>query len=285
METEEPTQEEFKWDWKTGHRSVSQLKEYSIEHDGCPYRWYLHRVERKWQKPAAWSPQGTGVHKVGEEYERSGRTLTLEQAFEIFDESYMEEINKLTAETPNFKMWFRSGGWRRSVEDDIERRWGIGYEQVEKYIDYYKERPEEKVFVTEDGTLAVELPFRIDFDGVEVIGYIDQVVWDPIEKRWVVRDIKTGKTPGDEMQLAVYGVVMEEDHGLVIDYGDYWMAVSGKPTFPYDLTDWPKSRLSDEFGAMDQGVKEERFDPNPSLDRCKMCSVNWACEFRMSENF
>src|SRR5690606_2954434 len=38
METQEVAVEEPQrppWDWKTGHRSVSQLKEYSPEHGGC----------------------------------------------------------------------------------------------------------------------------------------------------------------------------------------------------------------------------------------------------------
>lgn len=285
--------EKFEWDWRTGHRSVSQLKEYSPEHGGCPYRWYLHRVARDdegnrlWEKPAAWSPQGSAVHEAAEAWEKSGRTMTLEQAQQVFLESYAKHINRLAEQTPNFRMWFRSGGFRRTVEEDIERRCNLGLEQVERYIDYYTARPDEKPIrvTSEEGeqVLAVELPFQLDLDGVKVIGFIDQVVTRTGAP--IVRDLKTGKAPGDDMQLAVYKQAMGEQHGVDIEFGDYWMAVSGKPTFEYDLSEWPRDRLADEFGEMDQAVKAEKFDPNPSEQACKLCSYNWACPFKATDNF
>ena len=281
---------DFHWDWRTGHRSVSQLKEYSPEHGGCPYRWYLHRVARDdegnrlWEKPAAWSPQGSGVHEAAEAWEKSSRTMTLEEAQEVFLESYARHINGLAEKTPNFRMWFRSGGFRRTVEQDIERRCGIGLEQVEKYIRYSLEHPDEAPAVMPDGQLGVELPFEMDLDGVKVIGYIDNI-FIRTNEGWRVRDLKTGKTPGDDMQLASYRLALLLTYDIDAEFGDYWMGVSGKPTYEYDLTEWPRDRLSDEFGKMDQDVKAEEFEPNPTPDGCKMCSYNWACPFKAADNF
>jgi putative RecB family exonuclease len=63
------------------------------------------------------------------------------------------------------------------------------------------------------------------------------------------------------------------------------MAVSGKPTFPYDLSEWPRNRIADEFGKLEENIKAENFEPHPTVDGCKMCSVNWMCEYAVAENF
>lgn len=269
---------------KVRHRSVSQIKEYDPERGGCPHRYKLHRIDRVWEKPAAWSPQGSAVHYAIEVYEKSGRKMSLDDMLEAFDDSYSEHINELCETTPNFSEWFRSGGYRRTVEEDIERRWGIGREQVERYYEYTLAHPEE-VPLEIDGEPAIEVPFEINLGGVVVKGYIDQIVWHPVRKCWVVRDVKTGKEPGDDFQLAVYRIAMWLLHGIDAPIGDYWMAVSGKPTFPYELDAWPEELLAKEFARLEAKIQAGEYEPNPTPDGCKMCSVNWKCDFKVADNF
>lgn len=254
------------------HRSVSQYQQYTR----CPYSYYLTRVAQEWQRPAAWLPQGLAVHEAAEVYEMSGRMMDLDEAQEVFRDSYAKHTNRLAEDTPNFDFWFASGPYRG--EQDIERRFGLGLDQVERYLDYYTSTaPDEKIWTTPDGTPAIELPFSIDLDGVEVKGFIDQVIASPDHP--FPRDIKTGNKPGDDFQLAVYALALLMVYGVEVSVGDYWMGRKGKPTVPYKLDQWTKESIAAEFKQVDDGIRSESFEPDPEPSKCRFCSVASSCAF------
>lgn len=253
------------------HRSVSQHNTYAQ----CAYRYKLEKLEKVWQRPAAWLSQGTAVHAALEAWERSGRTMTLEQMQEVFADEYVKSIGEQTEETPNFEFWFASGPYNGEV--DIERRFGIGLEQCEKLLTWYEKHPEEKIWVTPDGTPAIELPFEVVLEGVTVKGFIDCVMETP--DGIVVRDLKTGNMPGDTFQLATYAAAMKAMFGVDIVQGDYLMGKTGKPTLPYDLTETPFEEVAAAFKRLDEKVKAEEFPANPSDKQCRFCSVALSCEF------
>jgi putative RecB family exonuclease len=284
----------------TDYRSVSQVNEY----EDCPHRYYLNRRLKAWSRPAAWFPQGLAVHEAAEAFEKSERTLSLEDTEEVYRESYVKHTNRMTADTPNFEYWFKSGPY--GGEADIERRFGLGLAQVGRYVDYYTEQaPDEVIWITPDGTPAIELRFDIDLDGVKVRGFIDQIVMikPKIPKpksrskkalaeyaeqvantpaKPTPRDVKSGNKPGGFFQLGVYDVAVEELFGNKADVGDYWMGRTGKPTQLYDLSEWGREQVTEKFHEVDEGIRAERFDPKPSADKCGFCSVSSACEFRFS---
>lgn len=251
------------------HRSVSQRNTFNQ----CAYRYKLERLDKVWQRPAAWLSQGTAVHAAYEAWERSGRTMTLEQMQDVFAEEYVKSISEQADVTPNLEYWFASGPYKGPV--DIERRFGIGMEQCEKLIRWYNAHPEEKIWVTPDGTPAIELPFEVTLNGVLVRGYIDAIVEMP-DGRLVVRDLKTGNMPGDEFQLATYAVAMKEMYGVDIHQGDYLMGKTGKPTIPYELDG---VEVAEEFEKMDNAVKAGEFIADPEASKCRFCSVATSCEF------
>jgi len=257
------------------YRSVSQYKTYTA----CPYQYYLQRIERAPQRPAAWLAQGTADHAAFEAYERSGRTMTLEDMQAVYSESYDEEINKICENTPDFDTWFASGPYGGRA--DTERRYQLGMDQCKRYIDWYEKHPQEVIWIAPDGTPGIELGFDIDLDGVQVKGYIDAVVVNAdygIEAP-IVRDNKTGNLPGDDFQLATYAVALNKTYSTDIALGDYWMGRTGKPTFSYDLSEWTEERLTDAFGQMDEGVRNEHFDPDPEPAKCRFCSVAQSCKY------
>ena len=258
--------------------SVSQYKQY----ERCPYSWYLSRVKKVWQRPAAWLGQGSAVHEAAEAWERSGRQMSVEQAQDVFRESYAKHINAACEVTPNFEWWFRSGPY--AGEEDIVRRYKIGLEQVEKYIRWYEFHPEEVIWISEDGTPGIEIGFDIELDGVLIRGFIDAVIAVDnalgVGKTLIVRDNKTGNHPGDDFQLAVYKVALAEQYGLDAPAGDYWMGRSGKPTYPFDLTGWTRERVAEKFHELEANIAAERFEPKPDPDKCKFCDVALACEYR-----
>lgn len=254
------------------HRSVSQLKLY----ERCPYAYKLSRIDKVWSRPAAWLAQGSAVHEAAEAYERSGRTMTLEQAQDVFRESYAEHIGQACQVTPNFEFWFASGPY--AGEADVERRYHIGLEQVEKYLRWYEQHPEEVIWVAPDGTPGIEIGFDIDLDGVLVRGFIDAVI--VTDEGVLVRDNKTGNSPGDDFQLGVYGVALAEQFGIEPPArGDYWMGRSGKPTYPFPISDWTRERVAEKFRELEENIQAERFDPLPDPKKCNFCDVNASCEF------
>ncbi|MFF7588606.1 RecB family exonuclease [Kitasatospora purpeofusca] len=266
------------------HRSVSQVKAF----EKCPYAYKLERLDKVWARPAAWLAQGLAVHEAAEWWENTMRTGTTAEAQERYRESYAAHTNRMCKSTPNLDYWFASGPYRG--EQDIERRFGIGLDQVAGYIEYYEVRaPEEKVWITPDDVPAVELRFDMECDGVKVVGYIDQLIDHP-EHGVIPRDIKTGNTPGDDFQLAVYARAVEDMFGAVLpglrlDRGDYWMGRNktrkGGPTKPYDLTDWGRPEVDAVFKQLDQAVKAAEFEPKPSRENCAFCPVSLSCEFAM----
>lgn len=257
------------------YRSVSQFKSYTE----CPYQYYLQRVQRAPQRPAAWLAQGTADHAAFEAYERSQRSMTLEDMQAVYTAEYDKSINEMCEEEPDFDSWFASGPYGGRA--DTERRYGLGLEQCERYIQWYEKHPDEVIWISPDHEPGIELGFDIDLDGVQIKGYIDAVVRLEGQPAYrpIVRDNKTGNLPGDSFQLAVYAVALNKTYGTEITMGDYWMGKTGKPTFGYDLTEWSEERLTDAFGEMNDGVLMEDFDPDPEPAKCRFCSVASSCKF------
>lgn len=269
--------------------SVSQRNQYIR----CPWSYKLARIDKVWQRPAAWLPQGSAVHAVLEYWEKNGRQPTYEDLVEVFSTEYQKEVAQYTEVTPNFDYWFMSGPYH--AEEDLPRRYEIGLEQVQKYIDWTEAHPEEKVWFapsTEEdktpddsgaigdyGKPAIELPFSIDLDGTKVRGFIDLVIEHP-EYGVMVRDHKTGNSPGDDFQLGVYSVALHLMYGIdQPQFGDYWMGKTGKATIPYKIGDWTVDRVTEEFKLLEQNILAERFDPDPDPKKCGFCDVNASCNF------
>lgn len=257
-------------------RSVSQINQYLR----CPQAYKLGRIDKVWSRPAAWLPQGTAFHAVAEGYERSlssGDPMSLEQAQQLFCREYAKEVSALTDETPNLDWWFWSGPYAGGR--DLERRWDIGLEQVEKFV-AWRSLEGQQIWTTPGGEPAIELAFVVDLDGIAVRGFIDAVVVVDGELR--VRDYKTGNAPGDDFQLAVYA------HAVGLTYniappktGDYYMAGKrGKPaalTKPYDLTVWSLEGITRIFHEVEARIQAGEFDPDPEPQKCNFCDVNLSC--------
>ncbi|WNN95924.1 Casa4 exonuclease [Mycobacterium phage Ciao] len=257
-------------------RSVSQLSQF----DKCPFSWKLARHERVWKRPAAWLQQGTGVHAVAEKYMLSklaGSPLTREECYEIFKAEYADGINEATEETPNLGWWFASGPYRGA--DDIERRWGIGLQQVDKTLDWIDNHQSLEVWHTPDGTPGIELAIEFELDGIEIRGYIDAVL--VLDGEVQVVDWKSGAKPGDDFQLAVYALALKQLYGVEITRGVYFMAKTGKPTYPYDLTDWTREKISARFHDMERKLEAGDFTPKPGAS-CARCDVALSCEYSMA---
>lgn len=273
------------------YRSVSQRNQY----DRCPQSYYLARIKKVWQKPAAWLPMGSAVHEGVERWEKSGRTMSREEAESVVAASYDREVSKYTAETPNFDWWQSSGPYRAT--DDLPRRFDLAREHINRYIDWAEKHDNEKVWGIRDPrcgdsgsyvdhtndcgcSIASELSFNTTFGSVPVRGFIDLVIVDKFGDV-VVRDVKTGNTPGDDFQLGVYAAAIAQEYDVEQPTrGDYFMTKTGKPTLEYDISEWTPARVAEEFEELEDNIKNERFDPKPDPSKCRFCDVASSCDFR-----
>lgn len=266
------------------YRSWSQLEQYDPELGGCPYRYYLARIERVWKKPAAWLPMGTAVHHAAELWERSGREMDRDSVKDVFRQKYAEEVNRYLEETPNTRYWQSSGPY--PGEEDIPRRHKIGLEHVDRYLNWYAAHPEEVIWITPDGEPAIELGFSLDLGGVEVRGMLDQAIVvrpdevqaDPSPANVVARDIKTGNAPGKVEQLSIAGAVIQQhDPASVATHGDFFMTKSGRPTYPYDLIS--VDVLTEKFLTLEENIQAGNFPASPTPKKCDRCDVKNSCKF------
>lgn len=256
---------------KVKHRSVSQYNTFKR----CAYRYRLERIERAWQRPASWLSQGVAVHAAMEAWEKSGRELSYEELESVYEDEFVKNIAEQAETTPNFDYWFGSGPYDGPT--DIERRFGIGREQIEKYKQWAEKHPEEKVWIAPDGTPGVEIEFYEEMGGVMVKGFIDLVLETP--DGLVVRDYKTGATPGDVFQLAVYAEAMRLKYGVEVVAGDYMMGKTGKPTVPHRFTPEDREAVHEGFAWLEEQIREGKYEPSPSSSNCRMCAVAAACPF------
>ena len=263
------------------HRSVSQV----LQAESCPKQYELSRLalddkgERLWQRPAAWFPHGTAFHYAAEAWELSDRSMTIEAAQEIFAERYERDVNLLTWATPNLAAWFGSGPYY-PAEKDIPRRFHRGMEQVRWFIEYYQKHPHIRPWLTPQGSLAVELPFSLRISGIKVIGKIDCVYYDSLNKLYIIEDWKTGAKPGDWFQLKVYEMALTVLGGLVAPNGRFFMARSGSPTTFYNLSRYSSSEVARRFVDLDERARRGEFPAMPDPQKCRTCSVAWACNER-----
>ena len=254
------------------HRSVSQYNTYQR----CPYSYKLQRLDKVWQRPAAWLAQGSAVHEAAEAWERSNREMSLDETQNVFRESYSKHINEACEITPELNSWFASGPYRG--EQDIERRYQIGLQHVETYQNYYKNNPEEVIWIDPNtGEPGIELGFDIVLDGVLVRGFIDAVI--SFDGDIIVRDLKTGNKPGDEFQLATYAVGINEMYNIQPNKLEYFMTKSGT-TVAHPIDGWDKDKITGMFKELESNIQEGLFPPKPSKAVCNFCDVSDSCEFR-----
>ena len=253
------------------YRSVSQYNTFSR----CAYRYRLERIEKVWQRPASWLSQGVAVHAAMEAWEKSNRTLPLQELINIHDTEFIKSVDEQAETTPNFDYWFGSGPYDGPT--DIERRFLLGREQVEKLTGWALTHEEEKVWITPDGQPAVELEFFEEMGGVKIKGFIDLVLETP--EGLVVRDYKTGAKPGDVFQLTVYAEALRLKYGVNVVAGDFMMGKTGKPTIAHRITEDDRKAVHEGFAWLEEQIQAGNYEPNPSPSNCRMCAVRTACQF------
>ncbi|MEU3278181.1 PD-(D/E)XK nuclease family protein [Streptomyces antibioticus] len=252
-------------------RSVSQAEQYL---DKCAWAYYLRRVEGITPNPAAWSIQGTAFHGAIETYELGGRRADEDFVADLFSQDYSAAARKELDRQPDLDRWMTAGPDGAS---DIEARYVLGRSQTKAYVSWAKDHGP-KLWKDTQGRPGVELHLQAEMGGVQVQGYIDQLVDDEPADAVRVRDLKTGSTKS-KFQLQTYAILVRKALGLDVRKGDWYMAKTGGLSRPLDLSKVSEDEVGQRYAEMDAGVKRGDFPANPGFG-CRFCDVSHACSVR-----
>lgn len=251
------------------HRSVSQLLKYAR----CGEEYRLSYVDKTYTfRPAAWLAQGTAFHEAVQGWEESGRSPQFDIG-RTFVVAYDREIEAMKSRQPDMKQWLHS--LKTSAENDIEARRDIGLGQLQNYVDY----AESDGFIIkdiDDFTLAIEVPFELEIGGVLVKGAIDLILLHPDGVE--VRDLKTGNRESANIQLGVYVLAVEKIFKWPVIRASYYYAKDSKVVTlsKKDLARYSEEYLGELFNALDTGIANKVFIPNPG-SHCILCPVRDNC--------
>lgn len=252
------------------HVSVSRLTGLAR----CGLASYLERVERVPGRQAGWTIQGLAIHHAVDVWEKSGRTISTQEAQRAFTESWRAELAKADQICPDRSLWLVGG--RKKVENDLRDRYADGLRQVADYIGYNLDDTSLQPYIWPDGSIAAEVGFEIPFGGVLVRGFIDVVMQDTATGQLVIRDVKSGsKPPVVPFQLIVYAKALKRLIGEDVAWGQFFMTRTSTPVL-MDLTKLDDEHIERWFATTVAMIDQGLYLPNPG-DACRTCSVIDAC--------
>ncbi len=254
-------------------RSFSQLSSYI----NCSEAYRLERVVRPRppKRPAPWFTLGLAIHKALENWEATHRTSDMEADF-------IEEYNRVRAlqleEQPDLSLWINP--WRgKTVHQALDMNFEKGLEQIRAYKEWHNDPNNvlNPMIDPEDGSVWVEVPFDIELGRVPVVGFIDLV-----DENGLPLDLKSGAAKNSKpLQLGLYRTALKKQYGIDGSTGQFFYTkVDGRSRHglseQYDTTRYTEEYLTDLFEAMEKGIENEIYLPNPG-DGCGICPVMEWC--------
>lgn len=232
------------------HLSHSAVEEYNR----CPYRFYLHRIERVPQRQILAGPAGSAFHQMTEDYDNGTYTDSLFI-------NYLNEQLEMDVEY-------------HPIRDETFEWWTVrGDEWFAKYVQWRKKTAWELV--------ANEEEFSVQPEGLKLpfIGFIDRRFRLSTGHVAVV-DIKTGiRMPSDRTQLNEYAAATRCT-GQQADAVTFYDARSGRNvglTWPID---WDEMKLVEHVAPVEKAILAGEFPPKASANNCKYCPYRDACDYK-----
>lgn len=227
------------------HLSATFIKDYIV----CPQR-AKYRLDKVTQKPSCYMIRGTAIHETLDNKD----IITAEDAKLFCFVKFSELVNEQEVEFP-YRVTFANMA-----------------KQNNTMLDYYyncvnKEEPPVK---------ESEVFFRVDINGTEVVGKMDQI------RGKNIYDWKTRTKPVDykmlaaDYQFTLYGMAYKELYGEYpenIYYGALW---EGK-LYKMERTRKDYKYLEDVASKIVFGLENEIFPRNYGEENCKWCAYKHKC--------
>lgn len=253
---------------KEPHLSASSINEYL----GCGLLFKLRRIDRLHSEGKSDSLEfGSAIHLVLGEYYQSrmaGKKLTLKKVHSLFTKYWKEAA---------------------AEDDEIQYQEGKSYESLLNEGKALLSAYFESLSGDEFKVLAIEKPFRLDIDGIPVIGAVDLLEEDE-SGTIIITDFKTsGRAYGDDeidrnLQLSIYHMAMKangySDREILLRI-DCLIKAKKKPRFETYYTSRSEAderRVVKKVLHVWEGIQKGVFLPNDTGWRCKWCDLKSYCD-------
>jgi hypothetical protein len=174
----------------------------------------------------------------------------------------------------------RVGGRATKANPNKEdAKWWLakGPEWVQGYVAWRNLNPDWKIWKAPDGNHAIELELTPVVADVPVKMIIDRVF--EVNGELVIVDLKTSQsTPTSALQLAFYKLGLEQQFGIPIKWGTYYMSRGGGVSEMVDLSEYTYEKMEYLIKQFDTARKAAIFLPN--TNSCQyLCGLTEFCQF------
>jgi hypothetical protein len=152
-----------------------------------------------------------------------------------------------------------------------------GPEWVQGYIAWRQLNPDWKIWKAPDGNRGIEFELMPIVADVPVKMIIDRVF--EVNGELVIVDLKTSQsTPTSALQLAFYKLGLEQQFGVPIKWGTYYMSRGGGVSEMVDLSEYTYEKMEYLVKQFDTARKAAIFLPN--TNSCQyLCGLTEFCQF------
>lgn len=239
----------------------------------CAKSWFLKYMTPAPRSVSLWTAIGSAVHEVTEEYDRSDKPESWTPAVVrmVWSTKFGGQLEELRRKEPD------QHKWRFSPTEPLEVWSTLGPQLVQSWVDW-RQRSPYTVWVTPDGVPAIELDVSGMLPGcpVEIKGYIDVVMEDPVFDQLVIIDKKTSKKPpATADQLGIYAALLEAKYGKRARLGAIFMHRKGTLARPFELAEHTPEAIGALFGEAWDKIQAGEFPADTS--DCFLCDVSAAC--------
>lgn len=162
-------------------------------------------------------------------------------------------------------------------KEDVNFWQSKGPEWVQAYIAWREHNKNWKIWTAPDGNPGIELALTPVIEGVPVKMIIDRVF--EVNGELVIVDLKTSQnTPTSSLQLGFYKLGLEQQFGIEVKWGTYYMSRGSNISEMVDLSEYTYDKMAYLIKTFDKARQSGVFLPN--TNNCQyMCGLTQYCQF------
>ena len=167
-------------------------------------------------------------------------------------------------------------------KEDVNFWQTAGPKWVEAYIAWRKTNAHWKIWTAPDGNPGIELALTPVVKDVAVKMIIDRVF--EVNGELVIVDLKTSQnTPTSSLQLGFYKLGLEQQFGIEVKWGTYYMSRGNNISEMVDLSEYTYEKMEYLIETFDKARKAAIFLPN--TNSCQyMCGLTEYCQFSIKKD-